>query len=771
MVTAPTSRGTAAGIGVGVAPDALLFAYKIFGASGSSSDSIIVAAIERALDPNQDGVLDDRVDIINMSLGSAFGRPDDPPSLASNNASLLGVVVVASAGNSGDTPYISSSPAVAGRAISVAASIDLLDFLALTVNSPASIAGELIAVEGAITTPLIATGALTAALSATTPTDGCDPISEDLSGEIALIRRGGCSFSSKVLNAQGAGAIAVVVDNNMPGAPIVMGGGSTGISIPGVMITRSAGDSVRGAMVDEGLDITLDPTKTITTDEFADTLTDFTSRGPAWPNSALKPDLSAPGFNITSTAAGTGEGEVDFSGTSMAAPHVSGVSALMRQLHPNFNAEEIKALLMNNAVQTVNLDGTAHRLSIQGGGRVQAFAAAERGSLALGDPGTASLSYGFQVAGAQGKELTIEKEVRVINFSDQNKDFAVSFDSIVPLPGVTLEFPPSVNVPAGDEETFRVEMSIDGSLIRPDQVFSESDGYLILTETTGGADELRLPVHVVTRSASDTQPDSDELKFDAAELNTPQSLRLTNRGIVPGSATFFSLAAEDVDEVTVSDEFDLHFAGARSFPTDAFGRVIEFGVSNFGRWATPIPIEFDVLVDSLPGRPFPGSPDFPFDFIVFNVDLGQLSGFCCQEVQVTSVFVLPAGPILPQFAVFTGGGKNESVMGLPVRAADIGVTLDNPQFTYTVFSFDRFSETFDFLGTVDPVVVSFDAFNPALTTTPPSISFLDQKTEVMVRVNPDTFQETPTEGLLILSPSDGPPPQNKQAQFIPIFVR
>ena len=120
----------------------------------------------------------------------------------------------------------------------------------------------------------------------------------------------------------------------------------------------------------------------------------------------------------------------------------------------------------------------------------------------------------------------------------------------------------------------------------------------------------------------------------------------------------------------------------------------------------------------------------------------------------------------------TGGGNNESVMGLPVRAEDIGVTLDNPQFSYAVQSFDRVGGAFDFFGTVDAVkVASFDAFSPPLTTTPPSISLLDDQIEVEVTVNADTFGKTPTGGLLILFPTNGLPPQNKQAQFIPVLVR
>ncbi|MCD6401145.1 MAG: S8 family serine peptidase, partial [Anaerolineales bacterium] len=118
----------AAGIGVpgkigkGVAPAASLYALKVFGKEGSTN--LVMDALEWAVDPNGDGFVDDHVDVINMSLGSDYGPndQDDPSIYATNWASQIGVVVVASAGNAGNTPYTAGSPASADTAISVAAS-------------------------------------------------------------------------------------------------------------------------------------------------------------------------------------------------------------------------------------------------------------------------------------------------------------------------------------------------------------------------------------------------------------------------------------------------------------------------------------------------------------------------------------------------------------------------------------------------------------------------------------------------------------------------
>src|SRR5260221_2038176 len=105
-------------VGPGVAPKADLYAVRVFGCQGSTD--VVVAPIDWAVDND--------MDVINMSLGSSFGSKDDPSALASTNAAKAGVIVVASAGNSGFNPYITGSPATAEGAISVAANDPYPDF-------------------------------------------------------------------------------------------------------------------------------------------------------------------------------------------------------------------------------------------------------------------------------------------------------------------------------------------------------------------------------------------------------------------------------------------------------------------------------------------------------------------------------------------------------------------------------------------------------------------------------------------------------------------
>ena len=98
-------------LGPGVAPRANVYALRVFGCAGSTT--LTVAAIEWAVDPNNDSDLSDRLDVINMSLGSNFGSLASTSAIAADNAARMGVIVVASAGNAGDTYTISGSPAPA----------------------------------------------------------------------------------------------------------------------------------------------------------------------------------------------------------------------------------------------------------------------------------------------------------------------------------------------------------------------------------------------------------------------------------------------------------------------------------------------------------------------------------------------------------------------------------------------------------------------------------------------------------------------------------
>ena len=105
----------------GVAPDVTLYAYKVLSDQGWGMESGIIAALEKAVDPDRNPLTDDQIDIVNMSLGGS-GAPDSPISEAANNAMAAGVVVVVAAGNSGSAYSTIGSPGNAEQVLTVGAS-------------------------------------------------------------------------------------------------------------------------------------------------------------------------------------------------------------------------------------------------------------------------------------------------------------------------------------------------------------------------------------------------------------------------------------------------------------------------------------------------------------------------------------------------------------------------------------------------------------------------------------------------------------------------
>jgi hypothetical protein len=135
----------------------------------------------------------------------------------------------------------------------------------VTINSPAGTAGNYACypttafgqpIATAITSNIVLVNDGTA-----TPTLGCSALTNAaaISGKIALIRRGSCTFVIKVKAAQDAGAIGVIMMNNIDGQPIPMGGDDPTITIPSVMISKEDGDILEAALASGIVNATLNP--------------------------------------------------------------------------------------------------------------------------------------------------------------------------------------------------------------------------------------------------------------------------------------------------------------------------------------------------------------------------------------------------------------------------------------------------------------------------------------------------------------------------------
>src|SRR5688572_6801732 len=206
---------------LGVAPGAKVYALKACSAPATSCSGVaLLQAMEFSLDPNNDGRIRDRVDIINMSLGSTYGQPfDDDLSLAVDNAAKVGVLTVASAGNSADKQFITGSPAASSSALSVAqtavpsSTLQLMELLAPVTGTRGAVhqpwSGELTStIEGPVTVFPAGTTARTGCTTIVSPTVSIPPWpAGSLTGQIVFVDRGGCNFSEKIQNIQAAGGI------------------------------------------------------------------------------------------------------------------------------------------------------------------------------------------------------------------------------------------------------------------------------------------------------------------------------------------------------------------------------------------------------------------------------------------------------------------------------------------------------------------------------------------------------------------------------------
>ncbi|MDP9118827.1 MAG: S8 family serine peptidase, partial [Actinomycetota bacterium] len=549
--TASTVAGIAVPgqVGRGVAPLASLYAYKVWDV-GNSTDDVLVAAYERAVDPNQDGNVSDQVDVLSFSGGVSYGTLNSLEAKAAQRVTDLGTVFVASAGNeghqaAGGSPYILGTPASARGVVAVAASIDEFVALQLVINSSSDGTIPTLPDNGLTVhqdwSPDLPAGGITADLfdgrevdpATTDPADAmfCSPLQPgSLTGQTVLVYKGStgggdCDGTTKVFEAQEAGATAVVLVSTFGGLPFGLGPGAhvDEITIPALMVSGADGEVLLTEISPNEPATFNEVTVNATISDvpaiipgFDDAMTDFTSGGPARLTSDLKPDISAPGFNIAAAAVGTGNEAIELSGTSMAAPHVSGVATLLRQLHPSWSPAQIKAVLMNQANRNMKNNDLTTPVSatVMGAGRVDAFQSARAKSVAW--PG--SLSYGF-VPTAVDRSAVRSFWVRnfdkkphgyTVTAADRASDFDPALTTLaISLNGTSFGPSKSFSLSGGRVQRVWVRLTVDPDLISElEQEFGlyyfhpNMDGTVQVAQSGNPSDVLRLPWHVAPLAAS-----------------------------------------------------------------------------------------------------------------------------------------------------------------------------------------------------------------------------------------------------------------------------
>lgn len=420
----------------GVAPDAELIAYRVLGPGGHGSSEHVIAAIERAIH--------DKVDVLNLSLGNTINGPDWPTSLALNKAVEHGVVAVTSSGNSGPNLWTVGSPGTSTEAISVGASTPPLHIPHLKpIFSRREI--EMLPLQGSMpwdfpTKPM---AMVFAGLGEEEDWEG-----KKVEGKIVLLERGKIPFSEKAHHARLRGAAGVVIYNNMDGN--FTGTLEVEMDMPVVSISKEDGEFLQ-----KHLKRSFSMVKT-TFKWHKDDIASFSSRGPVTHTWEIKPDVVAPGVAIDSTIP---NGYLALQGTSMAAPHVAGASALIKQAHPDWTPAQVKAALMNTTKPLIKEDGSGYSVLEQGTGRIQLEEAIQTNSLVY--PG--SLNFGM----LEKKETRTQKEIPITVENVSDREVTYSFDQPKQQKGIQWKTPITFTLKPKEKRETKITLDITPNQQKP----------------------------------------------------------------------------------------------------------------------------------------------------------------------------------------------------------------------------------------------------------------------------------------------------------------
>jgi hypothetical protein len=662
--------------------------------------------MEFAVDPDGDGDPSDHVDVINMSLGSPYGQVfDDDLSQAVDNASSIGALTVASAGNSSDKPYATGSPSAAATALSVAqtqvpsAALQLIDVD--DAGYPAVFQPWSVPLSGTISAPVQYADGSGGNLN------GCASFTAgSLTGKIVLVDRGACNFTLKIKNVGDAGGLVGIIGLVAPGAPFSGSDGGDGpITIPGYMISQADSSAIKAQIGTPGIG-TLDPGNQL---PLIGQMVGSSSRGPQNDDNRIKPEIGAPGASV-SAIAGTGTGEGPFGGTSGAAPMISGSAALLLAAEPGLSPLEAKARLMNTGETNIDTDpftGSAPITRI-GGGEVRVDAAVSAPAAAWdADEPAGALSFGF--VDVSNDTLNLHKTVVVHNYSDSTIEYTITptfrYDDDALSGAVELSAPKKVKVKPGRSATFPVKLTIRGALLQgnamnsgsdganPDALtFNEYDGYLVLDD---GSQPIHMAWHVLPRQAADLTGRS-VLNFEGGVDNVD----LTNTGVGTAQNDAYALLAvsENIPEGEAGAQSptpDIRAVGINTFPVPAgfcSGQpsfIWAFAVNTWERQSHLLPVSHQVWLDT--------DQDGADDYLVMNRDL-TLTGLSDGR-QVTWAVDLSTGAASAFF--FAEHSTNTGNTVLLVCGEQLGLT--GTDMLTTSVDMDVIAQDFYFGGPGDSV--------------------------------------------------------------------
>ncbi len=517
---------------VGMAPDAQIIVMKVFGASGGAYVDDITAALEDALMLG--------CDVVNMSLGTAAGFSSEDPELDAIYARIAqqDVIVTVAAGNEGPSSYDNlwgnnknatehpengtvGSPATYVNT-TVVASVDnqIVMHECMDVNGQKYMYNDAMGLE--VTMAEIFAGQTLEYVMIPGLGEMSDYEGLDVFGKVAVVQRGTTNFSQKAANAVANGAVAVIIYNNTDESIQNFGMQLTGEDgylpdgvdayTPVVLVDKAAGEALAAS---QSMTLTVDDTLSAFQSVTGGQMSAFSSWGTT-SDLRLLPDITGVGGDVLSCY---DDGQYGLmSGTSMAAPHVAGVSALVLQyIHEKFsNLTDAQmhivadALLMSTAVPVVDADsGVEASPRQQGSGLVSAIGAVNtdayltvqggKPKAELGD-GTGIYTFTFQIhnVGTAAKTYALDASLLTEDIVDDGSGTYFMAGMDCTLDGaVTFDCGSSLTVEAGAVKTVTVTVTVsEAGKLWLQKYYPEGgyvEGYVHLTDADENGVNLVLP--------------------------------------------------------------------------------------------------------------------------------------------------------------------------------------------------------------------------------------------------------------------------------------
>jgi subtilisin family serine protease len=720
------------GIGPGVAPLADLYAVRVFGCAGDTN--VVVEGIDWAIKNN--------MQVISMSLGAPFGPEDNADAEASENAVNAGIVVAAASGNNGPAQYITSSPGSGDKVLSVAAVDSHASNPGVSLSLPS---GSIVAQDSNGATFNNGTALSVVVLPDTTGTGsggvslGCDPseyTAAGVTGKLVVAVRGVCARVARAVYGQQAGAAAVALINNSAGYPPYEGpitsNPDTGqlftVTIPFLGVQgpiATAPDA--GALVAAATATLVSPVAILNPSyrQFAS----FSSAGPRSGDGALYPNVSAPGVSVFSTAIGTGTGGLFESGTSMATPHVAGSAALAIQAHPDWSAGDVATALVNtsDAGQVVGYSGRKG-----GNGLIQPSAATRTSVIAHAGNGAPSLNFGVAEF---TKDFAATQTLVVENHGESSASFSLAIAPGSGSPHTATASQTSLTVSPGEHKSVQVHLAVPAATTGDSSAFRQVQGRVVLTATSGNDGvALSVPYYLVPRARSLVRAN---LQGSGGSASAQVALRNGSTSIA-GTADFYAWGLSGTN--TALGQIGLRAVGVQSFDIGApFGQLMVFAVNTFAPWSNAAADEFHILIDK--------DGDGVDDFEIVAADFGAVTTGS-SDGQV-GVFVFDLNTGLGVIEPFAADARTDgNVLLIPVVAGDVGVSVSNPRFAYTIRSFDD-------VGTLgsDAILTpaKFNPFNNAVSTGAFDVLGPGSTASETIGIDRTEFRQTPALGVMVVS--------------------